>query len=180
MLDINPELTQNLVQDYLQKDVEATTILNEGLIGGMAVIGKEFKAKELWVPDVLLAADNMHSGIKILKPVLQRSQAASKGTFVIGTVIGDIHDIGKNIVVALMEGAGFTVIDLGVNVPPETFVKAVKEHRPVAVGLSALLTTTMLERARSSPLSKVTRATALRKDCWRCSRHPGICGRNRR
>jgi len=143
--DVNISRTQTLVQDYLQKDIPASQILNDGLIGAMNIVGREFKAKEIWVPDVLLAARNMHSGIAILKSALQQSKFSSKGTFVIGTVFGDIHDVGKNIVTILMEGLGFTVIDLGVNVSAETFVTAVNNHKPAVVGLSALLTTTMLE-----------------------------------
>ena len=143
--DVNVSRTQTLVQYYLQKDIPASQILNDGLIGAMNIVGREFKAKELWVPDVLLAARNMHSGIAILKSTLQQSKFSSKGTFIIGTVFGDIHDIGKNIVAILMEGSGFTVIDLGVNVSAETFVAAVNNHKPAVVGLSALLTTTMLE-----------------------------------
>jgi len=144
--DMNTNETQALVQDYLQKDIPASQVLNGGLIGAMNIIGKEFKAKELWVPDVLLAARNMHSGITLLTPLLQQDRYfSSKGTFVIGTVFGDTHEIGKNIVAILLEGSGFTVIDLGVNVSAETFVAAVKKHNPSVVGLSALLTTTMLE-----------------------------------
>ncbi len=144
--DMNTNETQALVQDYLQKDIPASQVLNGGLIGAMNIIGKEFKAKELWVPDVLLAARNMHSGIALLTPLLQQDRSfSSKGTFVIGTVFGDTHEIGKNIVAILLEGSGFTVIDLGVNVSAETFVAAVKKHNPSVVGLSALLTTTMLE-----------------------------------
>jgi len=143
--DVNISRTQTLVQGHLQKDIPASQILNDGLIGAMNIVGREFKAKEIWVPDVLLAARNMHSGIAILKSALQQSKFSSKGTFVIGTVFGDIHDVGKNIVAILMEGLGFTVIDLGVNVSAETFVTAVNNHKPAVVGLSALLTTTMLE-----------------------------------
>ncbi len=143
--DVSISRTQTLVQDYLQKDIPANQILSDGLIGAMNIVGREFKAKEIWVPDVLLAARNMHSGIAILKTTLLQSKFPSKGTFVIGTVVGDIHDIGKNIVAILMEGLGFTVIDLGVDVSAETFVTAVNTHKPVVVGLSALLTTTMLE-----------------------------------
>ncbi len=142
---IDANQTRALVQDYLQKGFSASQVLNEGLIGAMNVIGKEFKAKDLWVPDVLLAARNMHSGIALLKPILQKDRSSSKGTLVLGTVFGDIHDIGKNIVAILAEGSGFTVIDLGVNVSAEAFVDAVNKHKPSVVGLSALLTTTMLE-----------------------------------
>ncbi len=146
--DVNVLSTENLVKDYLKQGLPAQQVLNDGLIGGMNIIGKEFKAKELWVPDVLLAARNMHAGIGLLKPLLMGIKSAGKGTVVIGTVQGDIHDIGKNIVAVLMEGAGFEVIDLGVNVPTEGFLDAIDKHQPAVVGLSALLTTTMMEMGK--------------------------------
>ncbi|TET75768.1 MAG: cobalamin-binding protein [Dehalococcoidia bacterium] len=141
-------IVERLVKGCLQQGIPAQTILNDGLIGAMNIVGQEFKAKEIWVPDVLLAARNMHSGITILKPVLLEVQAPTKGTLVIGTVQGDIHDIGKNIVSVLMEGSGFQVIDLGVNVSTEGFLEAIERHKPTIVGLSALLTTTMLEMGK--------------------------------
>jgi methanogenic corrinoid protein MtbC1 len=136
---------EKLVKEHLQQDIPAETILNDGLIGAMSIVGREFKAREIWVPDVLLAARNMHSGIDILKPIMLESESSQKGTLVIGTVEGDIHDIGKNIVSVLMEGSGFEVIDLGVSVPIEGFLQAIEKHKPAILGLSALLTTTMLE-----------------------------------
>ena len=142
-LDIS--VVGKLVQEHLKQDISAETILNDGLIGAMSIVGRDFKARERWVPDVLLAARNMHSGVAILKPVLLEVKAQTKGTLVIGTVQGDIHDIGKNIVLVLMEGSGFEVIDLGVNVPTEGFIRAIEKHQPAVIGLSALLTTTMLE-----------------------------------
>ena len=142
-LDIS--VVGKLVQEHLKQDISAETILNDGLIGAMSIVGRDFKAREIWVPDVLLAARNMHSGVAILKPVLLEVKAQTKGTLVIGTVQGDIHDIGKNIVLVLMEGSGFEVIDLGVNVPTEGFIRAIEKHQPAVIGLSALLTTTMLE-----------------------------------
>lgn len=143
--DVNVLLTENLVKQHLKEGLPAQQVLSEGLIGAMSIIGREFKAKELWVPDVLLAARNMHAGIALLKPLLMGIKSSGKGTLVIGTVQGDIHDIGKNIVAVLMEGAGFEVIDLGVNVPVEKFLAAIDSHQPAIIGLSALLTTTMLE-----------------------------------
>ena len=142
-LDIS--VVGKLVREHLKQDISAETILNDGLIGAMSIVGRDFKAREIWVPDVLLAARNMHSGVAILKPVLLEVKAQTKGTLVIGTVQGDIHDIGKNIVLVLMEGSGFEVIDLGVNVPTEGFIRAIEKHQPAVIGLSALLTTTMLE-----------------------------------
>ncbi len=143
--ELDTSAVNGLVQAALQQGTPVETILNDGLIAAMSIVGRHFKAKEIWVPDVLLAARNMHSGIAILKPVLLKGQSTSKSTLVIGTVQGDIHDIGKNIVSVLMEGSGFEVIDLGVNVPTGVFLEAVEKHRPAIVGLSALLTTTMLE-----------------------------------
>jgi methanogenic corrinoid protein MtbC1 len=111
----------------------------------MSIIGQEFKASQIWVPEVLLAARNMNQGIEILKPELLREKAPSKGKFLIGTVKGDIHDIGKNLVVMMMTGAGYQVIDLGTDVPKERFLEVIAQEKPDLVGLSALLTTTMLE-----------------------------------
>lgn len=158
--DLDTAVVDKLVNDYLSQGIPAEEILNEGLIGAMSIVGRQFKAKEVWVPDVLLAARNMHSGVAVLKPVLLEGQSSSKGTLVIGTVQGDIHDIGKNIVSVLMEGSGFQVIDLGVNVPTDGFLEAIEKHQPDVLGLSALLTTTMLEmkdiiaRVRNSPGGK--------------------------
>ena len=143
--ELDTSAVDGLVQAALQQDTPAETILNEGLIAAMSIVGRLFKAKEIWVPDVLLAARNMHSGITILKPVMLEVRSPAKGTLVIGTVQGDIHDIGKNIVSVLMEGSGFEVIDLGVNVPTGVFLETVEKHHPDILGLSALLTTTMQE-----------------------------------
>jgi len=145
---IDITVVEKLVQDALNQGIPAHKILNKGLIGAMSIVGVEFKANQIWVPEVLLAARNMHRGIAILKPVLSEKESSSQGTLVIGTVYGDIHDIGKNIVSVLMEGSGFRVIDLGTNVPADGFVAAVAKHQPDIIGLSALLTTTMLEMGK--------------------------------
>ena len=142
-LDTSP--IERLVQGYLRQGIAAQRILNDGLIGAMNIVGQEFKANEIWVPDVLLAARNMRNGMDILEPALREVEAPTKGTLVIGTVRGDIHDIGKNIVSVLMEGSGLKVVDLGVNVSTDGFLEAIDRHEPSIVGLSALLTTTMLE-----------------------------------
>ena len=136
---------ETLVKGWIEKGFSPILILNEGLINGMGIIGQEFKASKIWVPEVLLAARNMHRGIEILKPELLKEKAVSKGRFLIGTVKGDIHDIGKNLVSMMMTGAGYQVIDLGTDVPNERFLEAVTQEKPGLVGLSALLTTTMLE-----------------------------------
>jgi 5-methyltetrahydrofolate--homocysteine methyltransferase len=136
---------EGLVKKALADGHSAADVLNQGLIGGMAIIGKEFKARDLWVPDVLLAARNMKQGVEILRPLFSREGQESKGRIVLGTVKGDIHDIGKNLVAIMMSGSGFEVIDLGIDIPLEKFLAAIDEHKPQIVGLSALLTTTMLE-----------------------------------
>ena len=132
-----------LVQQALAQDVSPADVLSSGLIAGMDEVGKDFKAGELFVPEVLIAARAMHAGMNVLRPLLANTEVRSAGRFVIGTVKGDLHDIGKNLVRMMMEGAGFETIDLGVDVPPETFVAAVREHKPDLMGMSALLTTTM-------------------------------------
>src|SRR5512143_2831914 len=136
---------ETLVKECMGKGLSPMTLLNEGLIGAMSLLGREFKASQVWVPDVLLAARNMNKGIEILKPELLKENAPSQGKFVIGTVKGDIHDIGKNLVTMMMTGTGYHVIDLGTDVPQERFLEAITQEKPALVGLSALLTTTMLE-----------------------------------
>jgi 5-methyltetrahydrofolate--homocysteine methyltransferase len=143
--DTNLATMETLLKDYIGKGASPIIILNEGLIGAMSIIGQEFKASQIWVPEVLLAARNLNKGIEILKPELLREKAPSKGKFVIGTVKGDIHDIGKNLVTMMMTGAGYEVIDLGIDVPKERFLDVISKDHPDLLGLSALLTTTMLE-----------------------------------
>jgi corrinoid protein of di/trimethylamine methyltransferase len=143
--DVNLATMETLVKEHIDKKVPPTALLNDGLIGAMGIIGQEFKGCQLWVPEVLLAARNMNRGIEILKPELLKDKVPSKGKFVIGTVKGDIHDIGKNLVTMMMTGAGYQVIDLGTDVPRERLVETIEKDRPDIVGLSALLTTTMLE-----------------------------------
>jgi 5-methyltetrahydrofolate--homocysteine methyltransferase len=143
--DTNLATLETLVREYIGKRVSPVIILNEGMIGAMGIIGQEFKASQIWVPEVLLAARNMNRAIEILKPELLREKAPSRGKIVIGTVKGDIHDIGKNLVVMMMTGAGYDVIDLGIDVPKDRFLGVISKEQPDLVGLSALLTTTMLE-----------------------------------
>ena len=118
-------------------------ILTEALVGGMTIVGADFRDGILFVPEVLLAANAMKGGMFILKPLLAETGAPRMGTMVIGTVKGDIHDIGKNLVSMMMEGAGFEVYDLGINNPVENYLSALEEHKPDILGMSALLTTTM-------------------------------------
>ena len=135
------------VVDLVKAEIAAETgideILNTGLIGAMDIVGKKFSDGELFVPEMLMAARAMKAGLEVLKPHLSGETAVSRGTVVIGTVKGDLHDIGKNLVAMMMEGAGFDVVDLGVDIDAEKFVKAATEHNAGVVALSALLTTTM-------------------------------------
>jgi len=145
LLEADSTSIEEMVQRHLNQRVPTEVILNKGLIGALEVVGQEWKEGILWVPDVILASRNMKQGIGILKSVMLNGDLPHTGVFLIGTVKGDIHDIGKNIVVSLMEAHGFKVVDLGVDVPTSAFLEAVNMHRPDILGLSALLTTTMLE-----------------------------------
>jgi len=118
-------------------------VLTEALVEGMRIVGVDFRDGILFVPEVLLSANSMKSGMSILKPLLAATGAPKSGKMVIGTVKGDIHDIGKNLVIMMMEGAGFEVIDIGINNPVENYLAALEEHKPDIIGMSALLTTTM-------------------------------------
>lgn len=131
------------VQGALDAGLAPDEILNEGMIAAMQAVGKFFEDGEFFVPEMLISARAMQSGLTILRPKLLEADVKPAGTVVIGTVQGDLHDIGKNLVAMMMEGAGFAVVDLGTDVSPDAFVKAVKEHQPEVIGLSALLTTTM-------------------------------------
>ena len=139
------EVVAELVQKALDQGTEPGEILRDGLIAGMDEVGVDFKAGDLFVPEVLIAARAMHAGMAILRPLLAESDAVSAGKYVIGTAKGDLHDIGKNLVKMMLEGAGFETVDLGTDVEPADFVAAVQEHRPQLVGISALLTTTMVK-----------------------------------
>ena len=127
----------------LERDWAPDKVLEEALVGGMNIVGVDFREGILFVPEVLLAANSMKAGMVILKPLLAKAGAKPVGKMVIGTVKGDIHDIGKNLVVMMMEGAGFEVINLGINVSVEVFREALEEHQPDILSMSALLTTTM-------------------------------------
>jgi len=135
---------QESVKKALDDGVDALTILNDGLVKGMDVIGEKFKNYEVYLPGLIIAARAMKTGLTILKPMLSSSDAKSSIKIVIGTVQGDTHDIGKNIVSAMLEGAGFQVKDLGFDVTPESFVTAIKEGEAQVVGMSSLVTTNML------------------------------------
>ena len=137
------KVVADLVQQALDQEMPPAEILDGGLIAGMDEVGKDFKAGDLFVPEVLIAARAMHAGMNVLRPLLAESDVPSVGKYVIGTAQGDLHDIGKNLVKMMLEGAGFETVDLGTDVRPEDFVAAVQEHQPQLLGISALLTTTM-------------------------------------
>jgi len=132
-----------LVQEALNRNIPPSKILSDGLVSGMDIVGEKFRRDEFFMPEVLISARAMQAGMDILRPKLIETGVRLAGKIVLGTVKGDLHDIGKNLVGMLMEGAGFQVIDLGIDVPSERFVDAVKSNQPNILGLSALLTTTM-------------------------------------
>jgi len=153
MVDLG-EVTQNIVQgkapevkELVQKAIDEgqdiEKILNQGLIAGMSIVGGKFERNEFYVPEMLIAARAMKSGMVILRPLLVDKGVKTIGTVVLGTARGDLHDIGKNLVGMMMEGAGFEIVDLGVDISPEKFIEAAKEKKANIIGVSALLTTTM-------------------------------------
>ena len=129
--------------ELLRRGMSPHDVLTNVLVAGMDIVGADFRDGTLFVPEVLMAAKSMKSGMNILRPLLAETGAPQVGTMVIGTVKGDIHDIGKNLVAMMMEGAGFKVVNLGINNEAEKFLAAVREHKPEILGMSALLTTTM-------------------------------------
>ena len=129
----------------LEEGISAEELLNGALMPGMDEVGQRFKANEFYVPEVLIAARAMHAGMDLLRPQLAAGGVAASGKVVIGTAKGGLHDIGKNLVIMMLEGAGFEVLDLGIDTAPERFVNAVKESQPDVLGISALLTTTMVQ-----------------------------------
>lgn len=140
----NSASVTDLTNRALSQDISSGEVLNKGLVAGMSVVSERFKNNEIFIPEVLISARAMNSGLEILKPLLAESKFESKGKVVIGTVKGDLHDIGKNIVAMLLQGAGFDVIDLGADVSKEKFVEFAKKEKADILGMSALLTTTML------------------------------------
>lgn len=140
----NAPKSEELTQQALDEGMTPAKVLNDGLIAGMNVVGVKFKNNEFYVPEVLIAARAMKAGLKILRPKLAETGVEPIGKFVVGTIKGDLHDIGKNLVSMMLEGAGFEVIDLGVDVSPEKFADAIRENNASIIGLSALLTTTMV------------------------------------
>ena len=143
VLEGNSEDAAKLVQQALDGGLDAKSLLDNGLVVGMNEVGARFKRGDMFVPEVLMSAEAMQAGLALLKPALAASGAKLLGKIVIGTVKGDLHDIGKNLVGMMCQGSGFEVLDLGFNVAPEKFMEAIKEQKPEIVGMSALLTTTM-------------------------------------
>ena len=138
------KLIEGLVQEALEAGEDANAILNEGMISAMGIVGAKFQANEIFVPEMLVAAKTMKKGVEVLRPHLAGDSVGKNGKYIIGTVAGDLHDIGKNLVALMIESAGFEIIDLGVDVPAEKFVEAIKANPDCkVVGASALLTTTM-------------------------------------
>lgn len=135
--------TARLTQELLDANVEPQVIVEKGLVPGMSIIGEKFAANEIFVPEMLIAARSMKGALALLEPLLADAGVTPEHTVVIGTVQGDLHDIGKNLIAMMWKGAGFEVIDLGTNVPPEKFLEAARENNAAVVGLSSLLTTTM-------------------------------------
>ena len=139
----NAPSVKELVEKGLEDDIDPSTMLYDALIPSLEEVGARFERGDYFVPEMLIAARAMQGALDILRPLLAETGAVQVGTFLMGTVKGDVHDIGKNLCNIMLEGAGFTVIDLGVNVAPETFVQKIDEHQPDIVGFSAFLTTTM-------------------------------------
>jgi len=138
------DVVKQLTQQAINENITPRAILNEGLLTGMSEVGRRFKNNEFYVPEVLIAARAMKAGMEILKPLLSKAGVEPIAKIALGTVKGDLHDIGKNLVTMMLEGGGFEVIDLGVDVPPEKFIDCIKQRQVQFIGMSALLTTTML------------------------------------
>ena len=145
VLDFDQEKTAQLVRAHLDQGGDALEILDQALIAAMDEVGRQFIKGIFFVPEMLMAAEAMHAGLEVLKPHLARSDIKAKGTIIIGTVKGDVHDIGKNLVAMMLECAGYSVIDLGVDVSRGKFLAAAKKYQAQIVALSALLTTTLAE-----------------------------------
>ena len=153
--------TTDFINPLLEKGVTARTLIAGPMSTGIAEVGRRFKMDEYFLPEVMMSAKCMQAALAIIKPLIIAEKAESVGTCVIGTIQGDLHDIGKNIVSMMLEAAGFDVVDLGVSTPPEDFIAAIREHKPQIVGFSALLTTTMNMQGETL---KVIIAEGLRDD----------------
>lgn len=158
VLDLDEEVVVEAVKAEIEAGTNVNDVLEQGLIAAMDEVGKRFSEGDLFVPEMLMAAEAMKAGLEEVKPLLKGEAAQSKGIFIIGTVKGDLHDIGKNLCAMMVEGAGYDVIDLGIDVEPEVFVERIKETGAPVIALSALLTTTMpamaetIEKVRAAGL----------------------------
>lgn len=151
----NTDMVERLISKAVAEGLSVDIILNDGLIAGMEEIGIRFKNKEVYVPEMLIASRAMHTGLKAIKSLIPEAGLNDKGTIVMGTVKGDLHDIGKNLVIMMLEGAGYKVYDIGIDASAEIFIKAIDELQPDIVGLSALLTTTMVEMKKAVKQIKI-------------------------
>ena len=143
IIEGNYQKIKDLVGQALNEGISAQRIMYEGLAKGMAVVGERFKKDEIFLPEVMISARAMNMGLEVLEPSIRQSKSVNVAKFVIGTVKDDLHDVGKNMVVMMMKGAGFEVVDLGINVPPERFTDALIREKPQIIGMSALLTLTL-------------------------------------
>jgi corrinoid protein of di/trimethylamine methyltransferase len=150
----DPSAVVGITQDMLKSGADPMEIISQGLLAGMDIVSPKFKAGDMFVPEVMMCAHALAEGMKIVKPLIKEQESGVNKTIVIGTVAGDLHDIGKNLVVMIMEAGGFNVVDLGVDVSAETFVEAVKKYDARVVGMSALLTTTMVKMKETIDLLK--------------------------
>lgn len=145
LLDGDAQYVKEKTEQALVLGITAKTIIQQGLMPGMKEIGDKFRAAEIFIPDVLMASRAMHASLYVLRPILSKSKLPNQGRVVVGTAAGDLHDIGKNMVSMMLEGAGYEVFDIGIDVPTTTFVETVRELKPDVLAMSALLTTTMSE-----------------------------------
>ncbi len=143
LMEGDAQYVKEKTENALSLGITAKTIIEQGLVPGMKTIGEQFKTAEIFIPDVLMASRAMHASLYVLQPILIKSKHERQGRIVVGTAAGDLHDIGKNMVSMMLEGAGYDVIDIGIDVPAAGFIEAVKEHKPEILAMSALLTTTM-------------------------------------
>jgi len=148
VIDGNAELAEEITRKLIELNVDVKKILEEALIPAMDEVGRLFEEGEYFIPELMLSAEAFKASFEILKDLIPKSEAKAKATIVIGTVRGDIHELGKNLVATMLRAAGFEVIDLGVDVPPEKFIEAVKKYNAKVLGLSALMTTTMIEQRK--------------------------------
>ncbi|MDY6875323.1 MAG: corrinoid protein [Chloroflexota bacterium] len=149
LYDGDDDAVAELTQKALDEGLMPAEVLEGGLLAGMDEVGVDFRDGELFVPEVLIAARAMHAGMDVLRPLLAEGDVLSAGKVLMGTVEGDLHDIGKNLVAMMLEGGGFEIVDLGTDIPPDKFIEAIRTEQPHLVGLSALLTTTMAAMKRT-------------------------------